>query len=115
MQSSTQVYRTLKAADFSEPQARALVEILQAAGLVEPESPESELERIEQYRDSNGFQPTAHRRMLTKEENPENEGHNDPRLHGLVGVRAYATRSVSLCLVYPRNGTPLGGWYGPDI
>ena len=43
MQTSTQVYRELKAAQFSEPQARALVEILQAAGVVEPETPESEL------------------------------------------------------------------------
>ncbi len=37
MKTSTQVYRELKAAEFSEPQARALVEILQAGGIVEPE------------------------------------------------------------------------------
>jgi hypothetical protein len=49
MKTSTQVYRELKAAQFSEPQARTLVEILQAAGVVEPEPPESELERIQQY------------------------------------------------------------------
>jgi hypothetical protein len=47
MQTSTQVYRKLKAAEFSEPQVRTLVEILQAAGIVEPEPPESELERID--------------------------------------------------------------------
>jgi hypothetical protein len=39
----------LKAAEFSEAQARALVEILQAAKILEPEPPESELERIEQH------------------------------------------------------------------
>ena len=47
MQTSTQVYRRLEAAEFSEPQAKALVEILQAAGIIEPEPPESELERME--------------------------------------------------------------------
>jgi len=49
MKTSTQVYRELKAVQVSESQARALLEILQAAGIVEPEPPESELERIEQY------------------------------------------------------------------
>jgi hypothetical protein len=49
MQTSTQVYRQLKAAQFTEPKARALVEILHAASIVEPEAPESELERVEQY------------------------------------------------------------------
>jgi hypothetical protein len=57
MQTSTQVYRELKAAQFSEPQARVLVEILQAAGVVEPEAPESELERIEQYLMAEPFEP----------------------------------------------------------
>jgi hypothetical protein len=57
MKTSTQVYRELKAAQFSEPQARTLVEILQAAGVVEPEPPESELERIEQYLLAEPFQP----------------------------------------------------------
>jgi hypothetical protein len=57
MKTSTQVYRELKAAQFSEPQVRALVEILQAAGVVEPEPPESELERIEQYLLAEPFQP----------------------------------------------------------
>jgi hypothetical protein len=33
MQTSTQVYRNLKAAEFSEPQARTLVDILQAADI----------------------------------------------------------------------------------
>jgi hypothetical protein len=57
MQTSTQVYRNLKAAEFSEPQAKTLVEILQAAGIVEPEPPESELARIEQYLLAEPFQP----------------------------------------------------------
>jgi hypothetical protein len=57
MQTSTQVYRNLKAAEFSEPQARTLVDILQAAGIIEPEPPESELERIEKYLLAEPFQP----------------------------------------------------------
>jgi hypothetical protein len=57
MKTSTQVYRELKAAQFSEPQTTALVDILQAAGVVEPEPPESELERIEQYLLAEPFQP----------------------------------------------------------
>jgi hypothetical protein len=57
MKTSTQVYRELKAAEFSEPQARALVEILQAGGIVEHEPPESELERIEQYLLAEPLQP----------------------------------------------------------
>ena len=35
MKTSTQVYRELKAAQFTDPQAKALVEILQAGGIVE--------------------------------------------------------------------------------
>jgi hypothetical protein len=57
MKTSTQVYRELKSALFSESQTRALVEILQAADVVEPEPPESELERIEQYLSGEPFQP----------------------------------------------------------
>jgi hypothetical protein len=57
MKTSTQVYRELKAAEFSESQGRALLEILQAGGIVEPEPPESELERIEQYLLAEPFQP----------------------------------------------------------
>ena len=57
MKTSTQVYRELKAVQFSEEQARALVEILQAAGAVEPEEPESELERIDQYLMAEPFEP----------------------------------------------------------
>ena len=57
MQTSTQIYRQLKAAQFSEPQAGALVEILQAAGINESEAPESELERIEQYIFAEPFEP----------------------------------------------------------
>ena len=49
MQTSTQVYRQLKVAEFSEQQIRALIAILQSAGIVEPEPPESELERLEEY------------------------------------------------------------------
>ena len=56
MKTSTQVYRELKAAQFSEAQARTLVEILQAGGVVDPEPPESELERIEQYLLAEPFQ-----------------------------------------------------------
>jgi hypothetical protein len=56
MKTSTQVYRELKAAQFSEPQARTLVEILQAAGVIEPEPPESELARMEQYLLAEPFQ-----------------------------------------------------------
>jgi hypothetical protein len=57
MKTSTQVYRELKGAQFSEPQARTLVEILRAAGVVEPEPPESDLDRIEQYLSAEPFQP----------------------------------------------------------
>ena len=57
MQTSTKVYRALKAAEFSEPQARALLEILQAGGMVEPEPPESELERIELHLMAEPFEP----------------------------------------------------------
>jgi hypothetical protein len=57
MKTSTQVYRELQAAQFSEPQARTLVETLQAAGVVEPEPPESELERIEEYLSAEPFPP----------------------------------------------------------
>jgi hypothetical protein len=57
MQTSTQVYRQLKAAEFSEPQTRALIEILQAANVIEPEPPETELERIEDYLLAEPFQP----------------------------------------------------------
>jgi hypothetical protein len=59
MQPSTQVYRQLKAAQFTEAQARALVEILQAAAIVEPQAPESELEQIEQYLLPEPFEPFA--------------------------------------------------------
>ena len=57
MKTSTKVYRELKAAEFSEAQAKALLEILQAGGVVEPEPPESELDRIEQYLLAEPFQP----------------------------------------------------------
>jgi hypothetical protein len=57
MKTSTQVYRELKGAQFSEPQARTLVEILQAGGVVEPEPPESELDRIEQHLSAEPFHP----------------------------------------------------------
>jgi hypothetical protein len=59
MKTSTQIYRELKAAQFSDPQARTLVEILQAAGVVEPEPPESELARMEQYLSAEPFQPSV--------------------------------------------------------
>jgi hypothetical protein len=59
MKTGTQVYRELKAAEFSEAQARTLVEILQAVGVVESEPPESELDRMEQYLLAEPFQPFA--------------------------------------------------------
>ena len=49
MQTSTQVYGRLKTAQFSEAQARTLLEILQSGGVVELEAPETEIERMEQY------------------------------------------------------------------
>ena len=67
MQSSNQVYRALKGAEFSDTQARALVQILQAAGLVEPEAPESELERIEQYLMADPFEAVPYRDGRRKE------------------------------------------------
>jgi hypothetical protein len=57
MQTSTEVYRQLKAAEFSEPQTKALIEILQAAGVIESEPPESELDRIEKHLLAEPFQP----------------------------------------------------------
>jgi len=57
VKTSTQVYRELKAVQFSEAQVMALVEILQAAGVVEPDAPESELERIERYLMAEPFEP----------------------------------------------------------
>ena len=57
MQTSTYVYRQLRAAEFSEPQAKALLEILQKAGIVEPDPPESELEGTEQYLSAEPFEP----------------------------------------------------------
>jgi hypothetical protein len=57
MQTSTEVHRRLKQAEYSEPQAKALIEILQAAGVIEPEPPESELDRIESYLMAEPFQP----------------------------------------------------------
>ena len=57
MKTGTQVYRELKAAEFSEAQARTLLEILQAGAVVESDPPESELERIEQYLLDEPFQP----------------------------------------------------------
>ena len=49
MKTSTQVYRELKAAQFTDPQAKALVEILQSGGIVESGAIEGELQRIEDY------------------------------------------------------------------
>ena len=59
MKTSTQVYRELKAAHFSKPQAKALVEILQAGGIVEPGAIEGELQRIEDYPLAEPFEPFA--------------------------------------------------------
>jgi hypothetical protein len=46
MQTSTEVYRQLKAAEFSESQTMALNKILQTAGIIEPGPPESEPDRL---------------------------------------------------------------------
>ncbi|MBV8099734.1 MAG: hypothetical protein JOZ31_11300 [Verrucomicrobia bacterium] len=59
MKTSTEVYRELKAPQFSEAQANTLVEILQAGGIVEPEPPESELDRIERYLVAEPFEAFA--------------------------------------------------------
>src|SRR5262249_45496458 len=57
MKSSTETLGVLKKAQFSEAQARALIAILQAAGVVEPEEPETELYRIEEYLRAEPFEP----------------------------------------------------------
>jgi hypothetical protein len=59
MKTSTQVYRELKAVQFTEPQAKALVEILQAGGIVESGAIEGELQRIEDYVLAEPFEPFA--------------------------------------------------------
>jgi hypothetical protein len=59
MKTSTQVYRELKAAQFTDPQAKALVEILQAGGIVESGTIEGELQRIEDYLLTEPFEPFA--------------------------------------------------------
>jgi hypothetical protein len=59
MKTSTQVYRELKAAQFTDPQAKALVEVLQAGGIVEPGAIEGELQRIEDYLFAEPFEPFA--------------------------------------------------------
>jgi hypothetical protein len=84
MKTSTQVYRELKAAQFSEPQARALVEILQAGGIVEPEPPESELERIEQYLLAEPFQPFVIEMARGKSYRIERRGQCGFNRHGSV-------------------------------
>jgi hypothetical protein len=59
MKTSTQAYRELKAAQFTDPQAKALVEILQAGGIVESGAIEGELQRIEDYLLAEPFEPFA--------------------------------------------------------
>jgi hypothetical protein len=49
MKTSTQAYRELKAAQFTDSQAKALVEILQSGGIVESGAIEGELQRIEDF------------------------------------------------------------------
>jgi hypothetical protein len=84
MKTSTQVYRELKAAQFSEPQTTALVEILQAAGVVEPEPPETELERIEQYLLAEPFQPFVIEMSTGKSYRIERRGQCGSSRHGSV-------------------------------
>jgi hypothetical protein len=59
MKTSTQAYRELKAAQFTETQAKALVAILQAGGIVESGAIEGELQRIEDYLLAEPFEPFA--------------------------------------------------------
>jgi hypothetical protein len=59
MKTSTQAYRELKAAQFTEAQARALVEILQSGDIVESGAIEGELQRIEDYLLAEPFEPFA--------------------------------------------------------
>jgi hypothetical protein len=84
MKTSTQVYRELKAAQFSEPQARALVDILQAAGVVEPEPPESELARMEQYLSAEPFQPFVIEMSSGKSYRIERRGQCGFNRHGSI-------------------------------
>jgi hypothetical protein len=59
MKTSTQAYRELKAAQFADPQAKTLVEILQAGGIVESGAIEGELQQIEDYLLDEPFEPFA--------------------------------------------------------
>jgi hypothetical protein len=59
MKTSTQVYRELKAAQFTDSQAKTLVEILQSGGIVEPGAIEGELQRIEEFVLAEPFEPFA--------------------------------------------------------
>ena len=84
MKTSTQVYRESEAAQFSEAQARTLVDILQAAGVVEPEPPESELERIEQYLLAEPFQPFVIEMSTGKTYRIERRGQCGFNRHGSI-------------------------------
>ena len=94
MKTSTQVYRELKGAQFSEPQARTLVEILQAGGVVEPEPPESELDRIEQYLSAEPFQPfsiemsSGSRYRIERREQCGFGRHDSVQLSGVKGAES---------------------------
>jgi hypothetical protein len=59
MKTSSQAYRELKAAQFTDPQAKTLVEILQAGGIVESGAIEGELQQIEDYLLAEPFEPFA--------------------------------------------------------
>jgi hypothetical protein len=59
MKTSTQVYRELKATQFTDPRAKALVEILQAGGVVESGAIEGELQQVEDYLFAVPFEPFA--------------------------------------------------------
>ena len=59
MKTSTQAYRELKAAQFTDPQAKALVEILQAGGTAESGAIEGKLQQIEDYQLAEPFEPFA--------------------------------------------------------
>jgi hypothetical protein len=93
MKTSTQAYRELKNAHFSETQAGTLIEILQAAGVVEPEAPKSELDRIEQYLLADPFEPFAIEMtggkiyQIDRREQCGFSRHGSIQLHGVNNMR----------------------------
>jgi hypothetical protein len=87
MKTSTQVYRELKAAQFTDPQAKALVEILQVGGIVESGAIESELQRIEDYLLAEPFEPFTIEMTLGTAFRIEQSAQCQFTRHGSVRVR----------------------------